>query len=109
MEGQVVPNNDSLDPVDLLVIYDDGSMYAYGTATPVTDPSNVGWYDVSKTDDGMMIITREVTDFMGHMDKGEKATGATCRNVAAIDPSEFELPEDAMVKNIPPGGMYQYY
>jgi hypothetical protein len=97
IDGTLISDNGTVD----IVILEDGGTFVYGTMKPVSNPADARWYDFS--DAGL-----SWTDaFIGHLEKGEKIPG--CRAVEDIPDEEFELPDDAVPEEIPPGGYYEYY
>ena len=88
--------------VDVLVLSDGKETFFYGTMMPVSNPSNVEWYDATDLD----IPT--FRDTMYNLKNGVKMDGVACTE-AVIDDSVFELPEDAVLNPVPAGGLREYY
>jgi len=88
--------------VEVLVLSDGKETFFYGTMTPVSNPSDVEWYDATDLDIPMF------RDVMYNLKNGVGMDDVTCTE-AAIDDSVFELPEDAVLNPVPAGGLREYY
>lgn len=89
--------------VDVLVLSDNKETFLYGTMRPISNPSDIRWYDATDLDiPGLVLLSDNLAN-------GTRISGMTCREVSSINDSVFNLPEDAVLNPVPAGGLREYY
>jgi len=88
---------------DVIIIFNGDRKYLFGTLTPLTNPLDLDWYDVTD------VNVPELQDLESSIGNNVQMDGLTCKGATGFQDSIFELPEDVIPDGMRAGGFGEYY